>query len=139
MTSDAPVAGQTVKDLKIIAESKVEITAVVRDKFKRLPATDDTVLQPGDSVVLEGESDSFEQAVARTKLHLARVDETSAENVPHDEIGVVEAIIGEQSPLVDRTVRRLRLYERFEAARAFGQRDRVRSGAKLADVRRPEQ
>ncbi len=39
------MAGQTVKSLKQVAESKVEITAVVRDKFKRLPATDDTVLQ----------------------------------------------------------------------------------------------
>jgi len=115
VTSDTPVAGQTVKDLKKIAESKVQITAVVRDKFKRLPATDDTVLQPGDSVVLEGEPDSLEQAVARTKLQLARVDEMPAEKDPHDEIGVVEAIVGEQSPLVDRTVRRLRLYERFEA------------------------
>ena len=63
--------------------------------------------------ILQGEQAALERVVARAKLKLA-TKEVAAAAVAGSEVGVVEAVIGADSPLVGRTAAELALRARYQ-------------------------
>jgi di/tricarboxylate transporter len=109
---DSPLVGKTVGDLEKLAENEVEVIMLLRSRNRRYAPQDGTTIKAGDILLLEGEPDVLERLVVEAKLKLAR-DETNKEvDTPADDIGVLEAVVGADSPLVDRTPAQMRLYER---------------------------
>ncbi len=111
--ADSAVVGETVAAFEALADDEVEVTAIVRRYRSQVPSPA-TVLKAGDILILEGEPAALEQAVAKAKLRLAREDREIGKDDHSDEIGVMEAIVGADSPLVGRSARQLRLYERYQ-------------------------
>jgi di/tricarboxylate transporter len=104
--------GRTVSDLKL-APHDVRLTALVRSGERTAAPLPDAALNPGDVLMLEGEQQALDNAVAASGLRLTRADTPAPKEAPSEEIRVVEAMIAPGSVLIGRSARRLGLYRQF--------------------------
>ena len=108
----SPAVGKTVGELEAMAEG-VEVFMLVRGRSRRLTPADSTVIKAGDILLIEGEPAALDRLVDKAGLKLAREDTAQPLDTPRDEIGVMEAVVGEDSPLVGRTPMQEKLDERY--------------------------
>jgi len=109
VTEESSVAEKTVADLHKLAGGDAMVTAILRQGRRRTPLPD-AVLRPGDILLLEGGQEALDKLVAQGKLKLAGRQVDSEE--PAEEIGAVEAIIGQNSSLVGLSAQQLSLFHR---------------------------
>lgn len=107
LSPDSPAAGRTVAELERMGDGAVRVTTVVRERFRRHAATPDWRLRADDVVLLRGEPGDLERIVARARLALA-----GDAGAGGGEVGVVEGVVTEGSPLVGHTPSQLALQER---------------------------
>ena len=107
-------AGRTVRDLEQLVEDEVEVVAILRGRQRNSAPGGSTTLREGDALIIQGAPDALHQVVAAAKLKLVRDDASRESDTPDDDIGVIEGIITPESPLVDNTASRMRLYEHFQ-------------------------
>jgi di/tricarboxylate transporter len=113
VTADSLVVGQTIAELRALAEDDVSITSVVRNDDRSARPLPDVRLRPDDTLILEGESAALERLVTTAKLKLTREDRPLETEESTDEVGVFEAIVGPNSILIDRSVEHVALYQRY--------------------------
>ena len=91
---------------------EIEVSAVLRGAARqRLGAG--AALEEGDILVLRGEPDALERAIAAGGLALEGQDRTAVTDTPSDKIGVIEAVVSPRSPLVGRAAGHIGLHEQF--------------------------
>src|SRR3546814_14654472 len=76
----------------------------------------DTVLRERDTLILGGEPDVLERVISRDKLALTGQDRDKKKKKDEkkgSEIGVIEAVVNTESPLIGQSAGRLRLQERY--------------------------
>ncbi|MBV1798264.1 SLC13 family permease [Siccirubricoccus sp. G192] len=112
---DSPVIGQTVAELEALGEGRVTVATIIRERFRRYVPAPDWPLREDDVLLLEGEPEDLERIVARAGLRLAGETRQQAEAPPED-VGVVEAVVTGDSPLVGTTPGQARLRQRFEVS-----------------------
>jgi di/tricarboxylate transporter len=108
------LAGKTVADLQKLSEDEVDVLMVLRSRRRRYRSSHDSVLEAGDVLLLEGEPDVLDRLVGEAGLKLVRDEQEQPSDTPRDDIGVMEAVVGEDSLLVDRSPSQLRLYQRYQ-------------------------
>ena len=113
VTPGSKAEGRTVAELTKDADGEVRVTTIVRNRTQAEAARPDTVLREGDIVLLEGAPDALERTIATSNLELEGEDRPVETQTPTDEIGVIEAVIGPDSILIDQAAGRLALHERF--------------------------
>jgi di/tricarboxylate transporter len=111
---DSAIAGKTVGDLKKVSEDTFAVLMIFRARRRHYEPADDVALAAGDVLLLEGEPDVLERVVGAAELKLARDDQGKETDTSHDDTGVMEAVVTDQSILVDQTPAQLRLYERYQ-------------------------
>src|ERR687893_1261308 len=99
VTAESDVIGQTVADLHRLANGEVKVAAIIRNETRSSSPLPDAMIRANDVLMLEGESDALESAVARAGLKLSREQHQSETDEATDEIGVIEAIVGPNSVL----------------------------------------
>ncbi|WP_137389047.1 SLC13 family permease [Rhodoligotrophos defluvii] len=116
LPADSSLVGKTVADLEALSEGEVNVTAIIRERFRRYTPADHWTLQADDLLILEGEPAALEQLVARARLKLVEEKDApaAAGGNSSDEIGVIEAVVTAESPLVDRSPAQVRLAERYQ-------------------------
>ena len=72
VTPDSDVIGQTVADLHRLANGEVKVAAIIRNETRSSSPLPDAKIRENDLLMLEGESDALESAVARAGLKLTR-------------------------------------------------------------------
>lgn len=93
--------------------AEVRILALIRGG-RRIPRPrGNQKVQPGDSVLLEGGPEALEAFLAATGLRLVRDDHPVAREQATDEVQVVEAVVGANSPLAGQTARQADLYGQY--------------------------
>ncbi|MFO1067118.1 MAG: SLC13 family permease [Geminicoccaceae bacterium] len=107
------MVGRTVGELESQTEGTFRVLALQRPNGRRAVPTRAWVLRGGDRLQLETEPRALEQAVAEYGLELAGSKELPLAPGERAEIGVLEAIVGGESPLVGRTPAELGLRERY--------------------------
>ena len=127
-------AGETLRALRKKLSKDVSVNAVVREGEKK-PATQDTVLQEDDRVILEGEPAALDEAVKTAGLELEGEDRETKPETPAAEIGTLEAVIGPGSLLIGKTAGRLALHERFNVNMIAVSRSGDRLTERLRDIR----
>jgi di/tricarboxylate transporter len=127
-------AGETLRAFRKRLNKVVSVNAVVREGEKK-PATQDTVLQEGDRVILEGEPAALDEAVKTAGLELEGEDRETKIETPAAEIGTLEAVIGPGSLLIGQTAGRLALHERFNVNMIAVSRSGDRLTERLRDIR----
>ena len=100
-----PGIGGTIAELEAASDSDVRIATVLRERFRRYPASPDFRLRANDVLLLTGEPDALERFIARTDLMLAGT-------LPEAEAVVMEGVVTAESGLVGRTAAQLDLERR---------------------------
>lgn len=111
---ESDVVGQTVADLHKLANGEVKVAAIIRNETRSSSPLPDAMIRENDLLMLEGEPDALESAVARAGLKLTREHRVPEIEEATDEIGVIEAIVGPSSPLAGHSAEMIGLYERFQ-------------------------
>ncbi|MGE3066666.1 MAG: SLC13 family permease [Hyphomicrobiaceae bacterium] len=113
VTPDSPVVDGPVGALAEFLGKDVTLQALVRAEKRHTAPSPDLELKAGDTLVLKGEPDALEQVVSRAKLKLVREDTKPDKDDATDEIGVMEAVVMTDSPIIGSTPVQIGLYERF--------------------------
>lgn len=121
--------GKTVGDFLKDNEDEVEIAAILRfDENMRFGPG--RTLRAGDVLMLRGEPDALERAIARDALELAGQDRTVVTDNTANNVGVIEVVVTANSGLIGLTPSEIALHDRFGmnliAISRSGQRLRTR-------------
>lgn len=104
--------GESVGDFIDRHDGDVTVTSVLRAGM-RSPALRHTELHEDDTLILAGEPDALERVIAKDGLELAGSHRDLPEGSEDDEVGVVEAVVTVESPLVGRTAEGLLLQQNY--------------------------
>ena len=103
----------TIKALTAMGEGDVRILALIRDGKRRTGLRGNQKVQPGDVLLVEGGPSALEAFFTASRLQLVREDRPVALEQPTDEVQVIEAVIGRNSPLSGQSVRAADLYGQY--------------------------
>ncbi|WP_420470939.1 SLC13 family permease [Brevundimonas sp. FT23042] len=103
-------ATPNIRTLTAMGDGEVRILALIRGR-KRVasPRWNHKVL-PGDTLLIEGGPSALESFLSASRLQLVREDRPVMLEQPTDEVQVIEAVIGRNSPLSGQSVRAADLY-----------------------------
>ncbi|MFC0204552.1 SLC13 family permease [Novosphingobium soli] len=103
------LVGETIADFLARHEGEVDVTAVLRDG-RHGAVHPGMHFHEGDVIVLSGEPDALERAIAGDRLTLSG---EGGGVLDDDEVGVVEGVVTARSPLIDRSATRMQLQDRL--------------------------
>jgi di/tricarboxylate transporter len=113
--AQSPLAGKTVADLEQLSDGEVEVSTIIRERFRRYTPSPTWDLQAGDVLLLEGEPAALERLVTLGGLKLwADEKEGTEPRVQAENLGVMEAVVTSNSPLIDRTIVQANLAQRYQ-------------------------
>jgi di/tricarboxylate transporter len=75
----SPLVGKTVAELETLGDGEVQVTTIIRERFRRYTPAAHWVLYADDVLLLEGEPAALERLVARAGLRLAAAEQETAE------------------------------------------------------------
>ena len=101
---------RTVTQLTAMGGGKVRLLAVIRMGERKARPRGNVVVHPGDVVVLEGGHEALTGFLERSRMKLVRDDRPVAMTGPTEELAIVEAVVGRDSPLKGQSVRQSDLY-----------------------------
>ncbi|WP_294641621.1 SLC13 family permease [uncultured Aureimonas sp.] len=100
------IAGRNVAELEAAADNDIAVRLVIRERFRRHEPTPGMVLKAGDLLLLGGEPEGIERAVARAGLSLTGDLSTRADIETES---VVEGVVTPQSPAIGSRLGKLAL------------------------------
>ncbi|MBW8842843.1 MAG: anion permease, partial [Sphingomonadales bacterium] len=112
ISEGSPAIDETVEQFTDRHDGDVTVTSVMRAGMRSEPRPWMTLRQ-GDTLILGGEPDVLERVIATNKFALAGSERHVPEDRKDDEIGVIEAVIATNSPLIGRTASRMQLQRRL--------------------------
>lgn len=127
----SPAVDETVSAFRERHENEVHVTAILRAGIRSSPFPD-TALKPEDVLILAGAPDSLERVIAADGLELEGQHRGKPEG--SGSMGVLEAVIGTDSPLIGRTAGRLGLHERFGVNLIAVSRQGERLATRLGEI-----
>jgi di/tricarboxylate transporter len=98
--ADTPLVGKSLADLQALAEGDVTVLAVIRSDSRRLVPSPRYKIEADDVIVLETDPAALKKVIDSAKVKLVGDEEISLEHVRSEEIGVIEAVVTSESPLV---------------------------------------
>lgn len=129
----SPADGLTVAAFKQFSGGEVEITGLHRGERRQTKPLPDATLNANDVIILEGEPDALERAIAATGLQLEGQHREAAAEA-NGNIGVIEAVISKGSILVGEAAGRLELHERHGVNLIAVSRSGERLSQRLRDI-----
>jgi len=106
-------ATPTIKALTAMGDGDVRILALIRNSKRTANPRGNHKVLPGDVLLIEGGPSALEAFFAVSRLQLVREDRPVALEQPTDEVQVIEAVIGRNSPLSGQSVRAADLYGQY--------------------------
>ena len=100
----------TITALSAMAPDAIKVMALIRNGKRRTRPRGNTQVQAGDTLLLKGDHEALEAFIDATKLKLVRGDRPVLLEQAKDEVHLVEAVVGADSPLTGQSVRQLDLY-----------------------------
>ncbi|PYE40590.1 di/tricarboxylate transporter [Rhizobium sp. PP-F2F-G20b] len=100
--------GMSVSGLQKPAGGDAMITAIISETGQKRTPLPDSIVREGDLLIIEGEQSALDRIVSEAKLQLSdRQSATGTQN----EIGAVEAIVGEHSRLIGLSAKDVALFD----------------------------
>ncbi|HEX8363801.1 MAG TPA: SLC13 family permease [Allosphingosinicella sp.] len=106
----SPAEGKTVAALRAMADGEIEVTGIHRGEVRRTVPLPDAVIDAGDVLILKGEPEALERAIAAAGLDLEGHHRESASGSSN--VGVIEAVIERGSLLAGAAAGRVELHDR---------------------------
>jgi di/tricarboxylate transporter len=128
---DSAAVGLTIAELIERHDHEVTVTTLLRSGVRTAPLPDIT-LREDDTLILGGDPEALERVIARDGLKL----ESEGHIAEHGgEMGVIEAVINQGSPLVGQTAGRMQLRQRYDVNLIAVSRRGERLARRLANIR----
>ncbi|WP_342667958.1 SLC13 family permease [Azospirillum halopraeferens] len=108
----SPLVGKTVADLESLGEGDVTVVAIIREEERRYSPAGHWTLFADDILVLQSDPHALRALLAAAKLSLVGTGEGLVKGLPANGIGVVEAVVTTNSPLLGCSPAELRLRQR---------------------------
>jgi di/tricarboxylate transporter len=124
-----------VAELRRMAGEDVNVVGLLRGGARQSNPHPNVVVRPGDTLLLEGEQQALDALITRGKLRLTRSDRPVTMEEPTDEVRVVEAVIGPDSPLIGGTAKTQELHTRHGVNLLGVSRSGYRMTQRLQSVR----
>ena len=102
---DWPHGPARISELKAQAGGEVEITCLIRSSERRVQPHPNTMVRPGDVLMLEGEADVLHKAIADWKMVPHRGEKPLEKREAREEVRSIEAVVGADSPLIGHSAR----------------------------------
>ena len=102
----------TAEEFHTANQDEIEITAIFRGEKRCKVSLKDAKLEAGDTLLLKGDPEQLERAIVTAGLELHGQDRRAVTETRNEDIGVVEAVVTENSPLVRQAAGRMQLHER---------------------------
>lgn len=113
--ADSPIIDKSIAELEKQVEGEIDVAVLIRGGLSKSNPGKRTKIRADDLLILHGEPAVLERAVAVGKLVLTRQDKAApTKESASDEIGVMEAVVGNASPLIGRTVSQNQLFDRYD-------------------------
>lgn len=113
VTKESKIKNKTIGDLEEFSGTGVVVLGLVRDN-KRIHAPSDSFdLKTNDILILEADTDSLKSFVGNTKTELVGGKKFHKDAKGSDDILIQEAVVMENSPLIDETAAGLRMRSRY--------------------------
>ena len=108
---DAAIIGKTIGEFLGLADGEVTVTGIIRDGKRRPITLPEHAIQEGDILQLRGQPDGLELAAKKAGLTLARQDKQKSAERSAERIGVIEAVVKGNSPIIGQSATRLHLFD----------------------------
>ncbi|HEX8668763.1 MAG TPA: SLC13 family permease [Allosphingosinicella sp.] len=109
----SPAEGKTVGEFRAMVEGEVQVTGIHRVARRGIvPPLPDAHIQAGDVLILKGEPDALERAIAVAGLDLEGQHREAAAATASSHVGVIEAVVGRDSVLAGQAAGRMALHDR---------------------------
>jgi di/tricarboxylate transporter len=131
---DLPEKYRTIADLAL-DEHGVELAAIEHEGERGGSVAPDTLLVPGDVLVLRGDNEALAQLFDRLALEPVRADDAIEKGEAKEELRSVEAVVQPHSSLIGTSARRERMQERYGVKLIAVGRASQRIGERLRDLR----
>ena len=99
-----------VGDLMRMAGGEVKVAALLREGARRAAPHPNTVVHPGDTLLLEGRHQALDALIVKARLKLDRSDRPIVKETPTESVQMIEAVIRPGSPLIGESAQRQDLY-----------------------------
>lgn len=110
VTNGSAIIGQQVCDLIAANDGEIEVIGVTAaDGTARTGA----LLAEGDTILLKGDPEALERAIAAAGLALDGQDRAAVTDNSAEDVGVIEAVVTLDSMLIGRTPAEIGLHERY--------------------------
>lgn len=109
----SPLAGKTLAQSGLGQDLDVTVLRIVREKKDYLTPFPERRLAAGDVLLVEGRRDEIIKIKDTTGIEIKADVKLSDPALRADELGFVEAILLPRSPVIGRTLKRLRFRERY--------------------------
>ncbi len=110
---DWPPGSMTVKALAEAGGGGVRILTVIRDGKRINRPRGNVVVRASDLIVLEGRASALDDFVSRSKMRLAGEHREILRLEPTDDVRVIEAVVGMNSPLLGQTLAAFDLHRQY--------------------------
>jgi len=132
---DSTLIGTTVRDLERSCENEVSVMAIYRGKRRVLAPAGVERLWQDDILILEGDPSTLEPLLEGDKLEQTARRDFKDEDLKSDEISVVEAVLMPNSPIEGRSMRGLRIHDRYGINLLAVARQGMAPKARLGSIR----
>lgn len=131
---DSKLAGKVLSDLEDIAEHDVSIVGLIRGERRLLAPSKYEILQSGDILLVEGDSNALKSLLDKAKLELVGDKKEDGLELGSEEVGVIEAIVRPNSPLIGNTIWTFQLHWRYGLNLLGVAREGARLKQRLKDI-----
>jgi di/tricarboxylate transporter len=108
----SPAEGRTITEFLAMVENEVEVTGIHRGARRASIPLPDAAIRAGDILILKGEPEALERAIAGAGLKLEGQHREAADASGSANTGVIEAVVGRDSILAGAAAGRMELHER---------------------------
>jgi di/tricarboxylate transporter len=110
--ANSPAEELSVAEFRALLEGEVEVTGIHRGARRASIPLPDARIRAGDILILKGEPEALERAIASAGLALEGQHREAADASGSSNFGVIEAVIGRDSILAGAAAGRMELHER---------------------------
>lgn len=94
-------------------EKDIRITTILRGKTRTKISPANAIMEEGDILLLKGDPEQLERVISKAGLILAGQHRTAVTDNRNQDVGVIEAVITANSPLISQAAGVMKLHERY--------------------------
>ena len=111
--AESPLGGKQIRELELLCENEMTVMSIIRGRTRLLAPAGVERIKSEDILILEGDPAALEPLFAGAKLERTLGRDVRTEELRSEDIRLVETVLMPNSPIEGRSMRGLRMHDRF--------------------------